>query len=252
MLACKVLKNSKNHSFMILTKRPERMQKYMKAGVYELLKRWSNAVNHSIRIENGAMYFSEYVLDLAVFEELFPLPNVWLGVSIENQKAADERIPLLLQTPATVRFLSGEPLLGPVDISKWLMSPGWVPSYYDPDNIHGYPNSEPTNENINWVIVGGESGHGARPMHPVWARSLRNQCQAAGASFFFKQWGEWVPIGNVNNFIKHEMRMIGTDGVNYSDHKFVDVPGDYEYMVRVGKKPAGRLLDDREWSELPN
>jgi len=101
------------------------------------------------------------------------LPNVWLGVTAENQEAADERIPLLLQTPAAVRFVSAEPLLGPITL-------GGAVDYY-----HGNA-YKPT---LDWVIVGGESGPGARPMHPDWARSLMDQCQSAGVAFFFKQWG---------------------------------------------------------------
>lgn len=106
--------------------------------------------------------------------------NVWLGTSVENQEAADERIPHLLNVPASVRFLSCEPLLGPVDLRRCLggdreareVQNGW----------HG----------IQWVIVGGESGPGARPMHPDWVRSIRDQCAAAGVPFFFKQHGEFI------------------------------------------------------------
>jgi protein gp37 len=112
--------------------------------------------------------------------------NVWLGVTVEDQQRADERIPLLLQVPAAVRFLSVEPMLGPVDISSHLANVcqgvHWGrlrPGTKDP----AWPSA------ISWVICGGESGHGARPMHPDWARSLRDQCQAAGVPFFMKQMG---------------------------------------------------------------
>lgn len=110
----------------------------------------------------------------------WPLDNVWLGVSIEDQETADERIPRLLQIPATVRFVSAEPLLGPINISRWL-SGSW--KYYDWAARGG------TMNHINWLIVGGESGPNARPCHPDWARSLRDQCIAAGIPFWFKQWG---------------------------------------------------------------
>ncbi|WP_110933769.1 DUF5131 family protein [Paenibacillus bouchesdurhonensis] len=112
----RVMTIAQHHTYQILTKRPERMRDWI------LQRGW-------------------------IMSEL---PHVWLGVSVENQKAADERIPHLLQIPAVVRFLSCEPLLGPVDLSKWMLTPGWTPSYYDPDNIHGYPNAEPTNEYINF------------------------------------------------------------------------------------------------------
>ncbi|WP_240041312.1 phage Gp37/Gp68 family protein [Paenibacillus ginsengarvi] len=159
--------------------------------------------------------------------------NVWIGTTVENQQEADRRIPLLLQTPAAVRFLSCEPLLGPVNLGEWLLTPGWSPSYYDPDNIHGYPNAEPTNEHIQWCVVGGESGSGARPMHPDWARSLRDQCQAAGVPFLFKQWGEFVSVSEVEG-----------DGPH---HQFADGAT----VRRIGKKAAGRLLDGRIWDEFP-
>jgi protein gp37 len=150
------------------------------------------------------------------------LPNVWLGVSVEDQKRADERIPLLLEIPAAVRFLSCEPLLGPVDIAKWLVPDECGCGGYDP----AFRNC------INWVIAGGESGPNARPMHPDWARSLRDQCVAAGGPFFFKQWGEWEA---------------GTIFVHPGDH----TSEGGQIMHRSGKKRTGRLLDGREWNEFP-
>ena len=152
------------HTFQILTKRPRRMHGFV-AGPSSDPK----AANIG-----------------------WPLPNVWLGVSAENQATADERIPLLLETPAAVRFVSAEPLLGAIDL-----------------DVHG--------PELDWLIVGGESGPGARPMQPEWARSLRDQCVDAGVAFFFKQWGEHDELG-----------------------------------LRVGKKRAGRLLDGREWNEFPH
>jgi len=132
-----------------------------------------------------------------------PLPrNTWWGVSIENQATADERIPLLRRTPAAVRFVSYKPALGPVDFTE----------------LRG----------VDWLIVGGESGPAARPAHPDWFRSARDQCQAARVPFFFKQWGEHVPITR-------------TDGG----------PPGAQQMIRVGKRAAGRMLDGREWSEFP-
>ena len=116
--------------------------------------------------------------------------NVWIGTTAEDQQRADERIPALLKIPARVRFLSCEPLLGPVNLTVTI--PGGSPSYnalkpYRPDYC-----KEPLEPSIHWVICGGESGPGARPMHPDWARSLRDQCAATGVAFHFKQWGEWI------------------------------------------------------------
>ncbi len=165
-----------------------------------------------------------------------PLPNVYLGVSVENQKTADERIPLLLRTPAAIRFISAEPLLGPLNIQQYLW-PQRISSREEHDREHesGLFCDE---RSLDWVIVGGESGPGARPMHPDWARSIRNQCQSAGAPFFFKQWGEFRERGDFDP--KRLMDPMVEEG------------GKYVFMTRVGKKAAGRTLDGREWSEFPN
>lgn len=137
----------------------------------------------------------------------WPLENVWLGVSVEDQKRADERIPLLLQTPAAVRWISAEPLLGPVDISPWLAMRTEIGGIQD------------ERERLDWVVVGGESGPGARPFDIAWARSLRDQCRAAGVPFFLKQIGT-EPLGwcaaNTPEIIGAEdasgKRAEGTDG----------------------------------------
>jgi len=126
-----------------------------------------------------------------------PLPNVWLGVSCEDQTTADERIPYLLKCPAAVRFLSCEPLLGPIDLETIdPESPGGnigsINAFTGDENC--FDHSESRGGPIHWVIAGGESGHGARPMHPEWVRSLRDQCADADVPFFFKQWGEYRPF----------------------------------------------------------
>jgi protein gp37 len=115
-----------------------------------------------------------------------PLPNVWLGTSVETQKWADVRIPYLLRTPAAVRFLSCEPLLGVVD----LLTPGWLDCHNSATNVLDHESADPR---IDWVIAGGESGPNARHMHPDWVCSLRDQCQSAAVPFFFKQWGGRTP-----------------------------------------------------------
>lgn len=163
--------------------------------------------------------------------------NIWIGTSIENQEYADKRIPELLRIPAGVRFLSVEPLLGPVDLSEWL----WA-------DMPGKPRLN----RLHWVIVGGESGPNARPMHPDWVRSIRDQCVAAGVSFLFKQWGEWAVTthewtlpnegltGPWSSSFSKQYYLIG-DGVSMRHMK----------MEKVGKHRAGRLLDGREWDEFP-
>lgn len=163
------------------------------------------------------------------------LPNVWLGVSVEDQRAADERIPHLLQTPAAVRFLSCEPLLGPVDLAEAMGDTAWKRTCGLLVN-----KNERNYRRLHWVIAGGESGPGARPMHPDWARSLRDQCVAMRVPFFMKQWGEWLP-----NASEYDCYQPAAD-YNRQHVMLGDVA-----MVRVGKKAAGRLLDGRTWDEMP-
>ncbi len=185
-----------------------------------------------------------------------PLPNVWIGTSVENQAAADERIPILQQIPAAVRFLSIEPLLGPVDISRMLtLHKGvhWGSGDKCPVTPHHFCYCSRKNcHPIDWVIVGGESGPlGARPMHPDWARSLRDQCNAAGVPFFFKQWGEWAQESerNVDREIKGALLKVTQSGETYGI--CTASPDVYAWMRRVGKKAAGRVLDGRTWDEFP-
>jgi protein gp37 len=159
--------------------------------------------------------------------------NAWAGVTVEDQATADERIPLLLQVPARVRFLSMEPLLGPVDLGYHLgpMCPGdgtWKGAEHQP---------------IRWVIVGGESGPRARPMHPDWVRSIRNQCQSAGTPFFFKSWGEWSP-----DQPRHE-----EDWDRWYFETYNPTYGnDCRASWRVGRAVAGRVLDGRTWEDVPH
>ncbi|HWR66089.1 MAG TPA: phage Gp37/Gp68 family protein [Bellilinea sp.] len=203
------------HTFLVLTKRPERMVAWFRDISSTTRSTW-------VWSEMGRLLNANKVR----YPE-WPLPNVWMGVSVEDQKAADERIPLLLQTPAAVRFISAEPLLGPVDLRRGIYSTS-------PDG-----ESRGTSvEGLNWVICGGESGSNARPMHPDWVRGLRDQCQAAGVPFFFKQWGEWAPDCLCDT---------------KEAHKTIDrpQPGHIGCMFRCGKKAAGRLLDGHEWNEYP-
>jgi len=158
-----IMAQTPQHTYQLLTKRPERMRSYM-----TLPGRGDLQINRMGRV-------AQYISSPHVARNLdWPLPNVWLGVSVEDQQRADERIPVLLETPAAVRFLSCEPLLGPVDLGRNM----YVGRFFD----LGTPD-------ISWVIIGGESGPGARPMDVAWARSLVSQCQSAAVACFVKQLG---------------------------------------------------------------
>jgi protein gp37 len=214
------------HTFQVLTKRPERMRDYLTR------RRCNFAVKAPIG--GGMVDWHPFNKELAV------PPNVWLGTSIEDQATADERIPHLLATPAAVRFLSCEPLLGPVDLTGIAIPRPDLRASVILDVLNGTGGLVRGGPGrIDWVICGGESGPGARPMHPDWARSLRDQCQAAGVPFFFKQWGEWEPR---RGFACPDD--LPRDGWHHFDPECS--------MRRVGKKNAGRLLDGREWNEVPN
>ncbi|WP_256846865.1 phage Gp37/Gp68 family protein [Paenibacillus sp. Pae108] len=222
------------HTFQLLTKRPERMKKVIE----QLCWRFEGLVFNGTKVT-------------------WPLPNVWLGVSVENQKAADERISLLLQTPAAVRFLSCEPLLGPVDLNAvprpdnaYFMQRGERGCITDPNEPDDYVYWH-KRDLINWVIVGGESGPGARPMHPDWVRSLRDQCQAAGVPFFFKQWGEWMPVPDGTPLPRNIDNAGWFTAEGVAPHEMGAVYNGEEMLHRVGKKAAGRLLDGRTWDEFP-
>ena len=183
-----------------------------------------------------------------------PLPNIWIGITVTNQSEADRDIPKLLSIPASVRFLSMEPLLGPVDIHHRL---GHC--------VFSEVDAWATGCGVNWVIVGGESGPKARPMHPQWARDLRDQCETSGIPFLFKQWGEWAPRSACYHTIDQSgLAFVDLDpgaskwpcirmtegggngwGIDEAD------TGDHAYMQRVGKKLAGRLLEGIENNGYP-
>jgi len=194
--------------------------------------------------------------------------NVWIGTSVENQSAVRERIPHLLLVPTKVRFLSCEPLLGQIDFGiflgknfcgkchKW--NTYWTNDGYNACCSHCLSDQRYPNYNykgIHWVICGGESGHGARPMHPDWAVSLRDQCIAAKVPFFFKQWGEYVPV----SFFSKEKKVIWFDrehpNVIYtSQPRMFAMYGDEgrtKAMQFVGKKTAGALLNGKEYKQFP-
>lgn len=184
-----------------------------------------------------------------------PWPNVWFGTSVENQDAANTRIPHLLQIPAAVRFLSIEPLLGPIELSDVTKRSDAVVQL-----------GKKAIDGIHWAIVGGESGPHARPMHPAWVRSLRDQCTAARVAFFFKQWGEYGRAYTSDCLSPNGMQWcIGDDpdgrtvmalpDGTITDEQWNGGAGPHlkgaQPLIRVGKKAAGRLLDGRTWDELP-
>lgn len=230
------------HTYQILTKRHRRMR--------SLLRRWTDHLTKGCYCPPDQGGCSA---PMDVLHGRWPLPNVWLGVSVESQQWADIRIPALLETPAAVRFLSCEPLLGPVDLRNLRARNGALIDCLAGDvktpegEVYAACPSA-----ISWVIAGGESGPGARPMHPDWARSLRDQCQATGVPFFFKQWGEWrpEPVYDTVSGRFHVVMPDGRDrGVPWSGWK-LDQP-DAVVMERVGKGDAGRELDGRVWDEFP-
>ena len=215
---------TQHHTFIVLTKRGARMRAYFES-FREDGQGWLT--------RNGVDGFKA---EVGVAPNRWPLPNVWLGVSVEDQRRADERIPDLLATPASTRFLSVEPLIAPVDLSAIARKRG--DGFTRP--LDGRFNT------IDWVIVGGESGAKARPMCLAWARAIRDQCAAAGVAFFFKQWGEFAPV---KVFDEHDTLIRAGDGV-YGAPGAVHGANIYP-MRRLGKRAAGRLLDGRTHDDRP-
>ena len=234
---------SRDHTYQILTKRPARMLELLSSPEFEGLVHAAYCGLVTF-VDREAQ--KRHPMDFASLMEAprqrrrlsaggwsitpiftLPLPNVWLGVSVEHQEAADERIPLLLKTPVAVRFISAEPLLGPIDLTRLADVPGaWRDVVRGEWRCAGEKTvREKDARKLDWVIAGGESGPGARPMFVAWPRALRDQCAAAGVPFFFKQWGDY-PRG----------RPAG-DG-----------------FVEAGWKPdhkGGAILDSLEWRQFP-
>ena len=219
-----IFSNGHGHTFIILTKRAQAMAEYFAAGPNTLLRRWGRAGNGWIIVGDGdSETFEEYADAETIPQEmtstrdnlrqdyLWPLPNLWLGVTVCNR---DElwKLDVLRKIPAALRFVSFEPLLsdlGNVDLSG-----------------------------IGWVIAGGETGSGARPMNPDWVRSLRDQCQEATVPFFFKSWGEWAPDC-----------LCGTKKPHPETPR--PTPGHMGCMFKCGKANSGRSIDKRTWDEVP-
>jgi protein gp37 len=200
------MRQKSQHTFQVLTKRPQRAVEFY----YWLSNQHFESVD--------ASWF----------------PNIWVGVTAENQEQADIRIPLLLQIPAAVRFVSVEPMLSKVDIYTKLIpiqrlgGVDWV--------------------KLDWVICGGETGPGARPLHPDWVRSLRDQCVAARVPFYFKQWGEWVDGQNVPE--AHLDAALDCAGDAQRDYRYMGARGETQ-MFRIERRRAGHLLDGVEWRQFP-
>ena len=184
--------------------------------------------------------------------------NVWLLTSIANQEDADRNLPELLKCRdlAAVLGVSAEPLIGPADLSPWMFSTDGFVSTPDRGPVH----RDDGGNALDWVIVGGESGPHARPMHPVWARSIRDQCQASGVPFFFKQWGEWCegivsPYASARNpaAILYRTGLFANRDQDFTPEvsRLMRLEQDPIFITRIGKKAAGRLLDGRTWDELP-
>jgi protein gp37 len=251
-------------TYQVLTKRPVRMAEWIRTHshgecVAGVVDRLADFGQHPHR-------FSRQVEQIDAGWP-WPLPNVWLGVTAEDQERADERIPLLLQTPARVRFVSCEPLLGPVNLQRWLRLYGHdgPPCCTERLGWHRLGEHKTAKPDLDWVIAGGESGSGARPMHPDWARSLRDQCAAAEVPFFFKQWGEWLPDSEAHarglanghhdpSIFKAPFGTLGTDDQWKPDtysQLYAKVMPSPECMYRVGTKRAGDLLDGKQHKEFP-
>lgn len=171
--------------------------------------------------------------------------NVWLGTTAEDQQRTNERILHLLRLNATVRFLSCEPLLGPIDLRRIPAPIQDTLDVLDGERIDGGTSCICEGfDPIGWVIVGGESGPRARPTHPDWVRGIATQCRKAGVPFFFKQWGEYLPADSLRE-------LVGFTGPTTTMHASEDQSDEPVWIRRVGKKAAGRLLDGREWNEFP-
>lgn len=251
------------HTYQILTKRPERMAEYLRKSS----ARTAAIAEATIEMPGTADLVWENVEDTADLKN-WPLPNVWLGVSVEDQKAANHRIPHLLNTPAVIRFVSCEPLLDAVDLERICLVPQKPGSgragihinalngkylesgcSYTGDWITNPTLDEKPPLQLDWVIVGGESGKNARPMHPDWVRSIRDQCTAAGVPFFFKQWGEWAPGECEKKYSERTFETATLFGDSWSTYKITFKQSetlhcdDSPDLWRFGKRNVYNCLD---------
>jgi protein gp37 len=201
-----VMARTPQHTFQVLTKRADRMREYISGAPL----RWPDVP--------------------------WPLANVWLGVSVEDQRRADERIPVLLETAAALRWVSCEPLLERVDVQRYLrrLVVGDVP------------------RGLDWIVAGGETGPGARSMRPQWARLLRDQCRAGSLPFFLKHRGEWLDADEVADRAGVLRPLNYTAAEAVAAGRPIEFHSDGTTLIHVGRKAAGRMLDGRLWEEYPD
>ena len=234
VLAVAVL--SPQHTFQILTKRAERMFNYFD---YDLRIRYVVQAIYNLARQ-------EKIKDIPQWD--WPLRNVHMGISAENQETYDERVHWLNKTPARVRWISAEPLLGPIDMNLESKVPSGQESELDnPDRL----------DLVDWVVVGGESGPEARPMHPEWVAQIRHECQRAGVPFLFKQWGEWTSQPTHKQLddecIGADTVLLKLDGTQHGWGRSDNTPfdGSDACMYRIGKRAAGRVFDGVTWNQYP-
>lgn len=262
------------HTYQVLTKRPGRMLAYLK-GLDRNGERRSHGVAGAVQghaleyLKHGKFarngYGPHYAADFEAHRDRLrpmPLANVWLGTSAEDQRRADERIPILLATPAARRFVSIEPMLGPINLISDLGGTQWIGGQRGCGGTHvgtgepgcpRHPHHHHDNRclrGLDWVIVGGESGPGARPMHPAWPRQLRDQCAQAGVPFFFKQWGDWEPREQWEPGSRRQRAILHDGSPVPDDVAPQDVGG--QRFVLSRKKAAGRLLDGVQHDGMPS
>lgn len=269
-----VMAYCKRHTFQLLTKRPERALEFFqwleKGTVKDLdgkdleYDSRMKCVQFAIsKITNNPETILMAMTNVKGGE--WPLSNVWMMTSVEDQEQANKRIPDLLKIPAAVRGLSCEPLVGPIALTN--IAPD--PSGYGAINClegyeKGFQSDIELNSKIHWVICGGESGPDAAPMHPDWVRSLRDQCAAAAVAFFLKQWGEWIPADRKHGDFdpqyqtrkaeyKRPFATMTSEGKIYTseNYKCPDYDnGDYSFY-KVGKHLSGNFLDGKQHLEYP-
>lgn len=303
-----VMALASRHRFQVLTKRSGHMRRYLNdpatpRRIARVIIDMATEKPSLLRVGGDGWPVLTIDVDAPTVPTIeMPLPNVWLGVSTEDQRRADERIPDLLATPAAKRWISAEPLLGPIDLEHvaapvgegdddfedddWKLNALLAGSCYEFKNQDGYwySGDGPEHPALDWVVVGGESGRGARPMHPAWARALRDQCAGASVPFLFKQWGEWAPVCAIDETVITDEQLYhprlahnqpegprkckvaqcilhaSGDGFDMDEWSRLQVPPgtlvyaagvDAMQMMAIGKRRAGRLLDGVQHDGAP-
>lgn len=255
------------HKFIVLTTRATRMRAYLSSLEAAFVRAFAPPHQHPSLDDAHATFFATIAPNTP---STWPLPNVALGVSVEDQASADDRIPHLLATPAAIRLISAEPLLGPVDLEmldarvserddaepsglRWIDA---LTGDYSDGEGHVGDVWGMANPGLDWVIAGGESGKGSRPCHPDWARGLRDQCARAGVPFFWKQWGDHAPGEIAADYLNPNR---AAKGFTFFDNQWSEcwseVDGhcdDEPEVYRIGKAKAGALLDGQLHRAAPD